>query len=607
MRSSIWFLLKYYLFWLLFSVIAKGLFLLYQYPETLSLTGMDYLFIFWKGLRVDLSFGGYIMALACVVMAACVFLPSRWLKPVFSLLTLLLLATSALIVVGDLEVFANWGYHVDATPLLYLKTPGEVMASTPTFLILLLVLLWGAWVVGGYFLYRRWIACSTPPRRPRKWHALIYLLLGGAMILPIRGGLNVSPMNVSFVFFNPRNMYANQAAINPVWNFLYEVTHLGKIKGSFVHMPPERAEELLSRVYRAEGEYPRVLTTERPNVVVLLLETFSSNGWDVMVNLQEVAREGITFSNIYATGNRSDRGLLGVISGFPAHPEVSMLKYPNKTYEQPRFPVDFESKGYNTAFYYAGDLNFGGFRSYVTMSFQHVVTEVDFSGEAIKNRFKWGVHDEYMLERLHEDLLQATSPYLYMAFTMSSHEPFVVPTETIIPGEDKGSMLKNAIAYTDRCLGAFFTKCKASGVWDNTLFILLADHGTRHIGNLFPYQPEAYKIPLIFTGGVLQVKDSIVNKLGSQTDMIATLYGQLGMDASAYRYSKNLLNPGATPFAFYAYSNAAAVLNEQGGYILDLKSGQNLGDNLHPDAEEFVKAYLQSIDRDFKRTDPLGD
>ena len=601
MRDKLLFLLKYYLFWVVFSWVAKVVFLIYQYKETATLTGYDYVMIFAKGFRMTLSFGGYVILLSCVLMAIGVFLSAKILKRIFSCLTLLLLVMSSLIIVGDLELFKNWGYHMDATPLFYLKTPGEAMASTPTGLIVLLLLLYAVMVVVFYTFYRRWVAKTFySDRREALWHGIIYLILGGVAFIPVRGGFNVAPMNVSFVFFNNKNMYANQAAINPVWNFLYEVMHINKIKGNYAFMPEEKVQQLVDSVYMETGDYPRVLKTDRPNVVVLLLETFTLNAWDAMPNLQAVAKEGIFFSNIYATGNRSDRGILGVISGFPAYPNVSMLKYPNKTYEQPRFPLYFEAEGYSTRFYYAGDLNFGGFRSYVTMSFQSVVTEDDFSGEAIENRFKWGVHDGYMLDRLYEDLRIAQVPFMYMAFTMSSHEPFIVPMETKIPGDDNGSKLKNAIAYTDQCLGEFFEKCKKSGLWDNTLFVLVADHGTRHVGNLQPHLPEAYRIPMIFTGGALSVRDSVVNTLGSQTDMVATLFAQLGMDASAFHYSKNLLNPAAVPFAFYAFTNAAAVVTANGAYIYDLKTKKPIGPNTKPRDGELLKAYLQVVDRDFK-------
>lgn len=601
MRDKLLFLLKYYLFWIVFSWVAKIIFLIYQYKETATLTGRDYVMLFVKGGRMDLSFGGYVVLLACIVMAIGVFLSVKTVKRIFSCLTLFLLALASLVVVGDLELFKNWGYHVDATPLFYLKTPGEAMASTSTGLLLLLLLLYAMMVACFYGVYCRWVSNSLRTgKQEATWHGLLYLVLGGVMVIPVRGGFNVAPMNVSFVFFNNKNMYANQAAINPVWNFLYEVMHVDKVKGNYAFMPEDKAKQFVDSVYTEAGKYPRVLKTNKPNVVILLLETFTLNAWDAMPNLQAVAKEGIFFSNIYATGNRSDRGILGVISGFPAYPNVSMLKYPNKTYVHPRFPLDFEAKGYSTRFYYAGDLNFGGFRSYVTMSFQSTVTEDDFSGEAIENRFKWGVHDGYMLDRLYEDLRVAKVPYMYMAFTMSSHEPFEVPMKTKIEGDDNGSKLKNAIAYTDQCLGEFFGKCKKSGIWDNTLFVLIADHGTRHIGNLQPHLPEAYRIPMIFTGGVMQVRDSVVNTLGSQTDMVATLFAQLGMNASAFHYSKNLLDPTTVPFAFYAFTNAAAVITENGPYIYDLKTKKPIGANTNTRDGELLKAYLQTIDRDFK-------
>ena len=230
----------------------------------------------------------------------------------------------------------------------------------------------------------------------------------------------------------------------------------------------------------------------------------------------------------------------------------------------PRFPKDLEAVGYETRYYYAGDINFGNFRSYVTMSFQGMVTEDDFSGEAIANRFKWGVHDEYMFERLYEDICQAKEPFMYMAFNMSSHEPFTVPGEVKFPGNDTEHLFMNAIYYSDRCLGDFIRKCKESGIWDNTLFILMADHGTRHIKHVDPNMPEAYHIPLILAGGVVQAHDTVVSTIGSQTDMVATVLAQLGLDPSGYKYSRNLLAPQAYPFAFYSYPNAAAVVSEAG-------------------------------------------
>ena len=106
---------------------------------------------------------------------------------------------------------------------------------------------------------------------------------------------------------------------------------------------------------------------------------------------------------------------------------------------------------------------------------------------------------------------------------------------------------------------------------------------------------------MILTGGVMQVRDSVVSTLGSQTDMVATLFGQLGMDASAYRYSKDLLRPNVVPFAFYAYSNAAAVVVPEGTYVLDLRTQKSVDGQINTRLDELVKVYLQAVDADLKK------
>lgn len=603
MRAKILFLLKYYLFWILLSVVAKILFLLYEGNH--GLEGTDYLRIFFRGLRMDLSLGGYILLLSCVLMAFSPWIKDRLIQGIFSGMTVCLLVVFWTIVVVDLELFKNWGYHLDATPLLYLKTPKEALASTSGMLIAGLLILLSALVIFSFYFYRRFISRSLQYASGKGGQAIVFLLLGGSMIIPIRGGFNLAPMNSSFVFFHKTNMFANQAAINAVWNFIYEVEHIHKIKGKFRYMPSEEAHRLKDSLFPEGGNTRRLLKTDRPNVVVLLLESFTARAVEalggeagVTPHLNELIKEGVLFSEIYATGNRSDRGMTGVISAYPSYPNFSLLKYPNKTLVRPRFPKDLEANGYHTRFYYAGDINFGGFRSYITMSFQDMVTEEDFSGEAKAHTFKWGVHDEYMFERLAEDVAKAPQPFMYMAFNMSSHEPFEVPMETKIPGNTEEKKFLNAIYYSDRCIGDFIRKCKESGVWENTLFVLIADHSTIKIGDLQPHEPEAYRIPMIFSGGALNVQDTVVTTLGSQTDLVATLLAQLGIDHSEYKYSKDLLNDAIVPFAFYAYSNAAGMITEEGTSVFNLKNGEFIqGDSLLEN-NRLLKAYLQVLDED---------
>ncbi len=611
MRGKIYFLLRYYLFWVGISVVAKIVFLLYQGGKAFELSAEEYARVFFRGLRLDLSLGGYIIMLSCVILAFTPYLKERMLRYIFNGLTGVLLFFYSLVMTVDLELFKNWGYHINTTPLLYINTPGEAMASTPDWLIAGLLLLMLSFIAFFYYIYHRFVVCALHYRGWNWQQVPVFLLIGGVMLIPVRGGFNVAPMNSSFVFFHRDNMFANQAAVNPVWNFMYEVTHIHKFKNNYHFMPQERAEHIVDSLHKTGTIFPHVLKTQRPNIVFLLLESFTANAIEVLggakgvtPNLNELAKEGILFSNIYATGGRSDRGIIAAISAFPSHPDVAMIKYPDKTIAHPRFPKDLENHGYHTRFYYAGDINFGSFRSYITMSFQEFVTEDDFSGEAKGPTFKWGIHDEYMFNRFYEDVSRAPFPFMYMAFNMSSHEPFEVPMPTQIKGSDSQSKFLNAIYYSDRCIGDFIKKCKQSDIWDSTLFVLMADHGTRAIGNLDPASPAAYRIPLIFTGGVLNVKDTVISVIGSQTDMVATLFAQLGIDYSGYKYSKNLLATDVVPFAFYSYSDAACFISDKGESIYNLKSRQYVvTDSCHRN-DELVKAYLQSVDHEQKKTLP---
>lgn len=607
MKQKLLFLLKYFFYWVFLSLFAKGIFLLYQGGEAFRLSAGDYFNIFFRGLQIDFSLAAYIGIISCVVLVFTSFVNEKIIRRVFSILTLVLLLFFAGVMTVDLELFKNWGYHIDATPLLYLRTPKEAMASTPAGQMMGLLVIMLLFIGGAYFLYLRFISRTLRYEGMSRWVVPVFLLLGGVLVVPARGGFNVAPMNASFVYFHQKSMFANQAAVNPVWNFIYELMHIDKFENDYDFMSEERSVQVVDSLQRTDTIFPRILKTQRPNIVLLLMESFTANAIEplggtkgVTPNLNALAKEGVLFSNIYATAGRSDRGMVAAISGIPSHPNIAMLKYPNKTLAHPRFPKDLENLGYSTRYYYAGDINFGGFRSYVTMSFQGMVTEDDFSGEARKNRFKWGIHDQYMYDRLYEDMLKASAPFMYMAFNLDSHEPFEVPMATKIPGDDMEHRFMNAVYYTDSCVGDFIRKCKDSGIWDNTLFIVMADHGTRHIGNPDPSSPAAYHIPLIFAGGALNVSDTVVSVIGSQTDMVATLFAQLGIDHSGYKYSRNLLAEDVIPFAFYSFSNAAGVVSEHGVSILNLKSREYTETDSLNRNDELLKAYLQSVTRDLK-------
>src|SRR5690606_4864142 len=135
----------------------------------------------------------------------------------------------------------------------------------------------------------------------------------------------------------------------------------------------------------------------------------------------------------------------------------------------------------------------------------------------------WGVHDEYVFDRLLTDLRNEKQPFFSTMFTLSSHEPYDVPVN-FIPGNKNEVKFCNSIKYTDSCLAVFLNKAKEESWWDNTLVVIVADHGHVFPGiNDWPVRvPEEFHIPMLWTGGALKQK-GVVKKIASQTDIAATL------------------------------------------------------------------------------------
>lgn len=600
------FLLKYYIFWVFVALLIKSLFLLWNQTECASLSAADIWGIYRHGFRMDLSFAGYMGGVGVLLAIFSSVLRAKYARKLYNIVTAILLSVVIIVAVVDMEIFANWGVHSDASPIGYLKTPGAAVASTTAgTAIALIAIMIVTWIV-CWFGYKKFVKYPSEEGKPLRY-LVSAIVCAGIIFIPIRGGFNVAPMNSGFCYFHPTSNFANQAAVNGVWNFIYEVAHMNEDK-PITFMDHNRALAIVDSTCYSSESFTKILNCERPNVVLLLMESFTSNaigplGGDSLVtpNLNKLAKEGVLFYNIYGTAMRSDRGLAGVISGQPSHYSKAIVKFPDKSLKKPSLIKKLGESGYKTSFYYAGDMNFGNFKSYVTMSFSRLVDENEFSGEAIKNRFKWGVHDEYTYAKALEDMKAESQPFCYMIYNLTSHEPFIIPSEPRFPGDSREEMFKSAIYYTDSCLGEFIKGYKECGLWENTLFVLVADHSTRTVGGSHDANdPNTFKIPFMMFGGAVSVKDSVLYNIGSQVDVAETVLAQLNIPTDDFKFSKNLLADSVAQFAYFSHGVAAQVANSVGTTLYDIKGKEfQRQDSLNRGTEE-LKAWLQVVDDDIR-------
>lgn len=579
MRARWVFCLLYFAFWVGFFVLGKLSFLAYHASRTRALDTGTVLGVLSHGLKMDISAAAYACFLPCLAVALTAPFSTRLTAYVIGIYTGLAVVLVSFLIVLDLELFAEWGHRLDNAVLLYLNTPVEMVASAGSSSLWLLAPIFLVLTTAGLVTSFRWLV-------PRIRAFPGVGVLSGALLLPAllplviggRGGVHEIPIKQSSVYFSANN-FANQAAINPVWNFFDSVRDYERKKPLAFQPPPEAARLVDDLLRQSDERTVLLLKTTRPNVILIIWESLTAKVVErlggrpgVTPELERFISEGVLFNHFYASGDRSAKGLVALLSGYPAPPRSSMMKTPWKTQRLPFLSRDLAATGYHCAFYYGGELDFANLRAYVSKGeFRELVGKHSFAPSDWSSR--WGAHDHVVLERLLTTVRRAPEPFFHTVFTLSSHEPFDVPGPTVFAGEDKLTKFLNAHHYTDASIGRFIEQARREPWWERTLIIVTADHGHRLPvpagGSAFEIFEQAYRIPMLWMGGAVARPGLVVSQLGVQTDLPRTLLAQLGLNGRHYPWSWDLLAPGARPFAYYTFNGGFSYLTDRGGFLFN--------------------------------------
>ena len=479
--------------------------------------------------------------------------------------------------VADVEIFKAWGSRLDASPLKYLKNLKEVWASIshlPVFWMLFLFI-----IIYGFLLFAfNKIATQGLQKillsKGNIFCTLLLILLAGINIIPLRGGLQLAPINQSSVYFSQNN-FSNLAAINGPWNFMYSLdndTESGV--NPFNYISSREAVLIKDSLYKANGNVEKIIDlykTPAPNIIFIVWESFTEkvtalqkNGVSITPGFNALKKEGVYFSNIYATGDRTDKGIVAVLSGYPAQPITSILKIPGKAGKLPIVSAELSKKGYHNLFYYGGEPEFANMKAYLMQGvYNKFITEDDF--EKKDQNSKWGAHDGVVSKKLSDDLKTIPHPFFCNWLTLSSHEPFETPVPTVIRGKGFESLFLNSLHYTDSIVHEFIQNCKKQSWWNNTIVVIVADHG--HSLPSTGKKIDDFKIPMLFLGGALTKTGIEINKFGSQTDLPATLFGLMNYPTKSFNWSKNLLDSSIHQWAYFSFNNGFGYV-EPGKYLI---------------------------------------
>jgi len=608
MKKRIIAICSYFLFWLAFFFIARLFFIVFQYHSSFQTSIGELLGTFWHGAKLDISTTAYYLIIPLLFLIPGVYFNGNWFRIFVRWYTYIMIVFSSIIIVSDANLYSYWGFRMDYTPVFYLKTPGEAMASVSTLKIIMFVLTIALFSSVTIYLYKKLIdRLFSNFNRVKYWlpAILFFLLLWGALLIPIRGGFGVAPINAGSVYFS-KNMFLNHTAINAVWNVGTSAFTQKPVKNPYEFGDLSAAKTVVDSLTIKRGTPEKVLNISKPNVIIIVLESFSGYligplGGDSLVtpNINRYAKEGILFTNFYASGTRTDKAIPAVLDGYPAQPAQSIIKEPKKSQSLPSLVKILIENGYQSSFWYGGEINFANFNSFVIGSgFKDIITKRNFDPSNYNS--KWGVHDHILFQSLKDSMQKMQEPFLRVILTLSSHEPFDVPMEPVFKGTDDMTKYKNSVYYTDKALGSFFDWAKGTDWWKNTLIIMVADHCARVYSDMPNYKQNVFRIPMLWIGGALSQRGIKVEKLGSQVDIPTTLLDQLGLKSN-FPFAKDLLSDQSKSFAFYTYNEGFGFITDSSAAAVDLKSKMVvLSEGKEPEvAENNGKAYLQVLFDDY--------
>lgn len=375
-------------------------------------------------------------------------------------------------------------------------------------------------------------------------------------------------MHFNVRFQDRPNVYVNELQANGAYKFCDAfVKNELAYRQFYLTLPEAEATAILAAEYGSSDRTNRHAVTaesaegeQHPNIVLITLESMSAdflahygNREALTPNLDALFDESLVFDNIFATGNRTVRGLEAVTLSLPPCPGQSVVKRKHNSGLHTTASV-LRDKGYTTTYFYGGNAYFDNMEAFFGGNGYEIVDQKCYTPGEITFANIWGVCDEDSYTKaLHVLTEKVTSgggrPFFAHIMSVSNHRPYTYPEGRIpIPSDSKRRA--GGVMYSDYALGRFLTEARRQPWFENTVFLITADHCASSAGKT-EIPLEKYHIPaLIFAPG--RIAPARVGKVASQIDLIPTLFALLGMSYEAPFYGKDILADDFRERAFIA-------------------------------------------------------
>lgn len=604
---------QYLLFLILAFAIERTAFLVANLPSVAKSPFTEILSTYFHAFHLDLSAACYILVLPILLLSLQLFFKGKWLDRILDGYTLLIIIFLVFTALGNIILYKEWDTKLNYKIWAYLKNPVE-MLRTATWIQLTVGVLAGTGLTILYFwCYRHWFGRpETTPLQRHRWLPFLLIIIALPLnFVGMRGRITGIPISQSSAYFS-KNQILNDAAVNTQWHLLKSTIRFGNSsKGNpYVSMPQADAEAIVTDLFHCDKDTCiKVLNDSCPNIVIILLESWSADlieslGGDAGITpcFKELEKEGLLFTQIYAAGHRSQEGISSIVSGFPPVPVVTITDNFEKYGKLESIAEVLKARQYHTSFHFGGDLTYGNLRAYLmAMSFDYLVDEDSYPSGTPHG--KLSIYDEVTFTHHLTELKKETGPFFSINFTASTHSPYDVPQRTEPLTWDVAELpYLNSAKYTDYCLGEYFKQAKKEGWYDNTLFILVADHSHRTYKQWNYYDAGYQHIPMLWLGGALkeEFRGTTVERMCSYLDLPLTLAKQLDISGTNFEWSKDIMNPYSPQFAVYQTNYGIGWITPDGAFGFDANANRFYQDTFTDDSlrERNIlnaKAFLQIL------------
>lgn len=609
----------------------------YQFPENIQKDFLLQSIAFVRGVWFDNVIACYILLLPLVILCiAAVFnYTAKWLFRFTTVYFILFYSLAFIIAAANIPYFIyffktinssifNWfGYGATTAGMVF----GESSFYFPIFLGILSIILL---IIGISYLSTCFYRLSVKASQPLNVASRCCILVVGAMciglcLFGIRGRMGYNPIKVSQAYYC-EDPLLNQLGVNPVFNLLTSTLDDNRKENRYLHLMPEEeavanVQKLLNRkgIASISPIAREVNATEAPsqkNVILIFMESMSANLMGSFGStkgltpyLDSLYQQSLSFRHFYSAGIHTNHGMYATLYSFPAIMKRNAMKG-SVIPIYSGLPTILQENGYHNLFFMTHESQYDNMNAFFrTNGFDEIYAQENYPSDKVVNSF--GVQDDFLYQFALPVLNKKAAtgqPFFTVLLSISNHPPYVIPPyfkpRSTTPEEQ-------IVEYADWAIRQFMTEAQKQPWFDNTIFVLLGDHG-KLVGSPDCEIPRSYNhIPLMIYGK--DIRPEIKNEFGGQVDVAPTLLGLLNISYIQNNFGVDLLKE-KRPCMFFTADNLVAARDSSHLYIYSPDSQQEFryeekrdtlhfaGDNIHfQRLKNYCFSMLQSTEYLVKR------